>query len=117
MIVFVSRKMGSAITITVWIAGEGKQQNFGKRRVLEYVGVVMRSYHCGSLQPISTIFHLNRALLAMKKSSLKSIESCERQPPVFQQCQALKLVMLNARFQAPIKIRSLAPKRVILHSV
>src|SRR5277367_5298178 len=57
------RKTVPTITIIVWIVGEGRHNNFGKRRVLEYVGVVMRSCHCGSLHAISTMFHLKRALL------------------------------------------------------
>src|SRR5277367_3811164 len=74
-------------------------------------------YHCGSLHAISTMSHLKHAVLVMKNPLLKSIESCERLPLAFQQCQALKLTMLKARFLAPLKIRSLTPRRVILHSV
>src|SRR5277367_1213679 len=117
MTVSVSRKTVPAITIIVWIVGEGRRKNFGKRRVSEYVGVVMRSYHCGSLHATSTMFHIKYAQHAMKNTLLKSIESYERLPPVFQQCQALKLSMLKARFLAPLKIRSQMPRRVTLYSV
>src|SRR5277367_2870909 len=115
MTVSAPRKTVPANTIIVWIVGEGRRKNFGKRRVSEYVGVVLRSYHCGSLHVTSKMFHLKYALHAIKNSFLKSIESCERLPPVFQQCQALKLSMLKARLLAPLKIRSLAPRRVTLY--
>src|SRR5277367_6727992 len=117
MTVSAPRKTVPSFTIIVWIVGEGRHNNFGKRRVLEYVGVVMRSCHCGSLHAISMMFHLKYALLAMKNPLLKSIESCERLPPAFQQCQALKLSLLKARFLAPLKIRSQTPRRVTLYSV
>src|SRR5277367_2856582 len=117
MTVSAPRKTVPAITIIVWIVGEGRHNNFGKRRVLEYVGVVMRSCHCGSLHAISTMSHLKHAQLAMKNPLLKSIESCERLPLAFQQCQAWKLTMLKAWFLAPLKIRRLMPRRVTLHSV
>src|SRR5277367_837055 len=114
MTVSAPRKTVPAITIIVWIVGEGRHNNFGKRRVSEYVGVVMRSYHCGSLHATSTMFHLKYAQHAMKNPLLKSIESCERLPPAFPQCQALKLSMLKARFLAPLKIQSQTPRRVTL---
>src|SRR5277367_3737836 len=114
MTVSVSRKTVPAITIIVWIVGEGRRKDFGKRRVSEYVGVVMRSYHCGSLHATSTMFHIKNAQHAMKNSLLKSIKSCEMQPPALQQCQALKLSMLKARFLAPLKNRNQTPRRMTL---
>src|SRR5277367_2139406 len=117
MTVSAPRKTVPAITIIVWIVGEGRHNNFGKRRVSEYAGVVMRSYHRGSLHATSTMFHLKYAQHAIKNPLRKSIESCEKQPPVFHQCQALKLSMLQARFLAPLKNRSQTPRRVTLYVV
>src|SRR5277367_1248744 len=117
MTVSAPRKTVPAITIIVWIVGEGRRKNFGKRRVSEYVGVVMRSYHCGSLHATSTMFHIKYAQHAMKNSLLKSIESCEKLPSVLQQCQPLKLSMLQARFLAPLKNPSQTPRRVTLHRI
>src|SRR5277367_4829091 len=114
---FRAKKDGTADYDNCLECWRGEAKLFWKRRNLEYVGVVMRSYHCGCLQEISTMFHLHHAPRAMKKQSPKSIENCDVQPPALQQCQALRLMMLNARFVASFKIRSLSPRRVILHTL